>query len=119
MARTRVELFRSGKRNSATMHNVRLPGKHPRPEIETFVDPKTGDEWVKANTGGVSTEEAVDPDWLGPPHRLPSGTEIPAELVLTPDGPSHWLWEPAQDMPLADYINALETVNGLFEKVTS
>jgi len=119
MAATKVELFRSGNRSSANLHKPRLPGKHPRPEIDTFTDPKTGDEWVRANTGGVSTDEEVDPDWLGTPHRLPADITIPDELVLTPDGPGHWLWEPSKDMPLIDYLHALETINGQFEKVTA
>jgi hypothetical protein len=117
MGRTQLELFRSGNANSARLHMLRLPSNHPRPEIETFIEAATGDEWVRANTGGASTDEAADPNWRGPAHRLPAGTDYPDELGLTLDGPGHWLWEPSRDMPLVDYVNALETVNGHFQKV--
>jgi hypothetical protein len=117
MARTQIDLYRSGSSTSANLHKPRLPGRHPRPEIETFPDPASGDEWVKANTGGPSVSEAIDPDWSGRPHKLLAGAEIPDELILTPEGPSHWLLEPSRDMPFADYVNALETVNGRFGKV--
>jgi|SRR6185437_6386499 hypothetical protein len=112
MAATHLDLFRSGNAGSAQLSRVRL--NVPDPDIETFlVDTET---WVRARSGGVSTYDAPQPSWRGPAWRLPAKTTIPAGIEIRSDAPGHWMWEAARDMPLDEYVAALEQINVLFAR---
>ena len=65
----------------------------------------------------VSSSDAIDPSWTGKPWRLPIGSLFPDGLRLWEDEPGHYVWEPAMNMPLADYVRLLVSVNLLFLKV--
>ena len=117
MGATQIDLFRSGNATSAQLARLRLHPTVPDPDVETYTDPSSSDEWVKASSGGVSTWEQIDPSWRGRPWRLPYGAQYPDELRLSTDAPGHWLWEPSRDMPLAEYVAALEAVNAQFQRV--
>jgi hypothetical protein len=114
MGVTSIDLFRSGNASSARLSSPRLAGADP--DVETYAHP-SGDRWVRANTGGVSTWDVPEPAWRGKVWRLAAGSGFPDELVLNNDGPGHWAWEPSRDMPLADYLAALQAVNVLFRGV--
>lgn len=111
-AATQIDLFRSGNSGSAQMARVRLTGADP--DVEVFL--AAGDQWVRAGSGGVSTFETPQ-NWRGPTWILHAGSDIPDELVIRNDVPGHWMWEPSRDMLLADYVAALEKMNGWFVKV--
>lgn len=49
--------------------------------------------------------------------RLPVGSPFPDELRLWEDDPGHYIWEPAMNMPLANYVSVLASVVPLFVKV--
>jgi hypothetical protein len=115
MGMTPIELFRSGNAVSARLQNVRIDPANA--DVDTYVDPATGAEWVRANGKGASSAASIDPSWTGKIWRLPLGVAYPATLALWEDDPGHWLWEPTQDMLLVDYRAALEGVNGRFLKV--
>jgi len=110
---TRIDLFRSGNASSAQLSRPRVD--LPNPDLEIFLVSSV--VWVRAGTGGVSTWERPSPTWRGRTWRLPAGVPIPDELVVTNDMPGHWLWEPSRDMPLAQYVSALESVNAHFIRV--
>src|SRR4051812_29620542 len=96
---TPLELYRAGNRSTARFDVLR-PG-------EVMVQIRQGHDWALARSGGVSTFDApiaLNGIW----HRLPAGTPYDdAIFSLWNDYPGHWAWEPAQDMPLSDYIAAL------------
>lgn len=111
MARTSRELFRMGNAGGAKLNFVRSPKDVPLHQVK-------GVDWVKAGSGGVSTDEVIDPAWLSPVWRLPLGTYYDGS-ALSPvnDLATHWNWEPAQDMTLADYRLALTVLNACFIRV--
>ncbi len=77
---------------------------------------RNGEDWVVALSGGVSCFD--DPALLpaGQVWRLPWGTIYPDELYLRgPAGQGHWTWEPAIDMPLADFRALLASVGRNFK----
>jgi hypothetical protein len=114
MGVTPIDLFRSGNSRSPRLDNVRIGGADP--DVDTFAD-AVNTTWVVANGKGISSSDTVDPTWTGKPWRLPAGTIFPDGLRLFEDDPGHWVWEPATDMPLANYEGLLATVNPLFVKV--
>ncbi len=88
-------------------------------DVVTLPVPPGGEAWVQAGTGGASTRAAiyrlrpalaVRSRWW----RIPAGTVYPTTLNVFNDHGQHWVWEPAQDMPLADYVSALAGMNGRF-----
>lgn len=114
MGITTVDLFRSGNAGSACMDKVRvLP--HPNPEIDRYIT-VSGDVWVRAGTGGISTSEAIDPIWTGRPWKLPMGSSYSDLLSLVNDGHGHWTWEPAADMLLTEYRRLLADLHLQFCK---
>jgi hypothetical protein len=116
MGVTLLDLYRSGNASSSRLHNVRTqPGNS---DVVISVDPVTGEQWVSAVTGeGVSTWAAPDPTWRGKAWRLPTGSVYPDNLRLWSDVPGHWMWAPAYNMLLSDYVAALATVTPLFVPV--
>lgn len=115
MGVTQFDLYRSGNASSARLPAVRIGGSDP--DVDVYVDPTTGVEWVRANGKGSSTSDVIDPGWTGRIWRLPPGSVYPDTLELWEDDPGHWLWAPKHDMPLAEYIAALGVVNALFVRV--
>ena len=49
--------------------------------------------------------------------RLPAGMDIGPLLLVRNDHDDHWLWEPAHDMKLTDFVDALARVNANFIRV--
>jgi len=115
MGVTSIELFRSGNATSARLPDVRINGANA--DVDIYVDPATGVEWVRANGKGASTSDSVDRSWTGKIWRLPAGAAYPTTLLVFEDDPGHWVWEPTNDMQLADYRAELATVNALFVKI--
>lgn len=112
MAKTNVELFRIGRNSGAQMDKVK--------SSDLTIYQKSGVDWVKAGTGGVSTLEAPDPGLNGIWWRLPAGTPYPDNvLIVVNDIPAvgHWSWEPAYDMLLDDFLTVLRGFNALFTRV--
>jgi hypothetical protein len=99
-----------GNTGGAKLHVVRHPKDIPLYQVN-------GVNWVAVSTGGASTNEVIDPAWSRV-WRLPLGTYYDAS-ALSPvnDHDTHWNWEPARDMPLADYVFALTVLNSCFMRV--
>ena len=110
MATTALDLFRNGNASGARLDHVR-PGR----DVDVWPD-TTGQVWVRANGKGVSTWDAPDPNW-SQPWRLPAGAAYSNDLMLWNDMPGHWLFVPARDILLSDYVAALAAVNAQFVKV--
>jgi hypothetical protein len=108
-----VDLYRNGNANSARLDHVRIDG--PTRDVDTYI--QNGTVWVSANGKGVSSESSPDPNWNGKLWRFDGGLSFPDSLRLFQDDPGHWVWEPAHDMPLARYRDALATANSSFVKV--
>jgi hypothetical protein len=88
MGITTLDLFRSGNAGGARLERVRTNGINA--DVDTYVDPNSGQLWVKADGQGSSTFDAVDPTWRGKPWRLPAGENYPAALLLVwNDEPGH------------------------------
>ena len=69
-----------------------------------------------ARSGGISTFAAQGPGrnwWL-----LPAGSDYPTELLVVNDHGNHYNWEPNIDLPLADFIALLASVEPAFVKVS-
>jgi hypothetical protein len=117
MGVTTADLFRNGNAAHARLTDLRLPSTHPAdPDVDTYVNPTSKDEWVSATNGkGASCWNAKDSGWRKP-WRLPANTVYPDCLRPWNDDvpPGHWSWAPAYDMPLADFIAALDVVNKQF-----
>jgi hypothetical protein len=107
MAATALDLYRMGNAAGARLDHVR-PGR------DVHVFERDGAEWVEGRSGGVSTfsRMGVQPAiWW----RLPVGSSFDeVRLVLWNDHGQHWSWEPARDMPLSEYREALATANAQF-----
>lgn len=91
--------------------------EHFRPgEIVTQM--RGGVEWVLGpNQGGASTKE-VPSGLKGTWYLLPPGTTYDdAALHVWNDYDDHWVWEPAKDMPLIEYLETLENLNARFTKI--
>jgi hypothetical protein len=92
---TPVDLYRAGNAAGPRMDRLR--------PIDIPVIQQNGVDWVTPLSGGVSTnEQRLAPArawWL-----LPSGTIFNALLVVRNDHGSHWVWEPAQGMELAEFL---------------
>lgn len=96
MGTTPVAIYRTGNRAGPRLDNVRAR--------DVSIVNRNGVDCVLARSGGVSCFD--DPRLLpsGPRWKLPSGSPHPDELYLRgPTGQGHWTWEPATDMPLADF----------------
>jgi hypothetical protein len=110
MATTPVDLFRAGNKSSAKLDAVKFgpnPARHDLPVRDI-----NGVDHVDPNTGGVSTQEAIDPNFSGHWYRMPAGTTYDdTRLLLRSDSPGHWLWEPARIMPKDEYVDALRLAN--------
>lgn len=86
-----------------------------RPGIDVIIYQKNGVDWVQMATGGASTRSvAYRLRRAGRWWRIPAGTNYPDALVVYNDHGNHWVWEPAHDMPLFDYVAALAGMNGTF-----
>src|SRR5207248_8938929 len=72
--------------------------------------------WVAARSGGVSTfsVQGSGMNWWC----LPAGFDYPAELWVVNDHGNHYNWEPSVDMPLADFLTWLTSVEPAFVKVS-
>jgi hypothetical protein len=75
-----------------------------------------GVQWVLAGTGGVSTFEAPTTAgkqwWI-----LPAGHDHGTLFFVRKDEPGHWVWEPADDMPLDQFVGELAVSNRSFTKI--
>jgi hypothetical protein len=121
MGTTTVDLFRSGHSKHARLIEVRCahdPANQGRdPDVDSYVDPKTQDIWVSAVQGnGASSWDILRQGWRKP-WRLSAGETYPDSLRLwNDDNPKgHWTWAPSSDMPLSDYVAALEIVQKKFK----
>ncbi len=75
-----------------------------------------GVNWVAARSGGVSTFSTAGTGinwWL-----VPAGFEYPVELTVVNDHGNHFNWEPNFDMPLADFVALLASVESGFQKIS-
>jgi hypothetical protein len=115
-----VTLYRFGSFDSPKMDNVRIYPRNPF-DIETYEE--NNEIWVKAKTGGISTD-ANEAKMIAKLKRgnylwrLLQGSIYPDELILNNDVGTHWCWEPLENMPLYQYKAALVIVAALFEKVS-
>lgn len=113
MGVTSLTLFRSGNATNARLDKVRTQG--PARDVDTRTD-TAGTLWVIANGKGMSTIDAADSGWSGIPWKLLQGHSYSNLLLVWNDAPGHWVWQPAQDMPLSEYVDALSLSNGQFVK---
>jgi hypothetical protein len=100
-------LYRLGNATSARLERI-------RPD-EVVTEMRGGIAWVLGRSGGASTFDA--PSGLRGKHwwRLPALTEFDdSRVYLWNDFGNHWSWEPAMDMPLADYLAELSALGGKF-----
>jgi hypothetical protein len=106
---TVCDLYRFGNATSPRLDRV-------RPNRDINVHLRDGIEWVSGFSGGVITSDAPSPTLRGSTlWRLPAGTNYDhLLLVVTNEKPHIWFWQPARDMPLADYVVALSALNGKF-----
>ena len=109
MPTTRWDVYRIGDQNGPGLELV-------RPGVDIMVVNVQGVAIVVANQGGSSTRLQThrlrDPNdrWW----RLPAGTLVHPLLTAKQDGRNHVSWEPISHMPLADYLQALASMNSLF-----
>jgi hypothetical protein len=105
---TPVDLYRAGNAAGPRMDRLR--------PIDIPVIQQNGVDWVIPLSGGVSTNEQrlapVRAWWL-----LPRGTIFSTLLAVRNDHGSHWVWEPAQSMELAEFLRLLASLNGEFVRV--
>jgi len=110
MKPTLLDLYRLGNMTSSRLDRYRRG-------VDLGVRMVDGIEWVLGNTGGVSTFAQMNPRpgiWW----RLPIGTPYDDGVLLVwNDHATHWLWEPARDMPASEYSAALRRVGALFIRV--
>jgi hypothetical protein len=109
MARTTTDLYRRGNALNPRMTHVRV-GK----DIVTFF--QNGIEFVRAHSGGISTFSIPGPGrnwWV-----LPGGSEYPGEISVINDHGHHYNWEPNVDLPLADFVALLATVEAVFTRIS-
>jgi hypothetical protein len=72
---------------------------------------------VVGRSGGASTKE-MPIGLRGTWYQLPQGTTYDdAVFYVHNDYDDHWSWEPARDMPLADFVAALTALNSEFIRV--
>ena len=108
MGTTPVALYRRGNSKTARLDHV-------RPGYDVITVARGGTERVLGRSGGVSTFATDPPPGNGKVWTLDAGTNYPdGILYLWNDQDDHWSWEPAVDMPLDDYRQALRDVNGKF-----
>lgn len=108
MPRTPVVLYRLGNASDPKMDNVR-----PK-DIDTF--DVNGETWVRAGTGGISTSQSPGPI-KGKWWRLEAGYDYGVLLLVWNDHADHWSWEPAKDMRLLDFKDALHSTHPHFVRV--
>lgn len=114
MAKTPVALYRRGNSQSPRMDNVRL-------DKDIAAYEQNGIIWVRETIGnlkpgGISTfsVQGRGKNWW----KIDADIEIHPDLELINDRGNHWLWKSSQTMPLARYIEALQTVSQFFYKVS-
>ena len=104
---TPLDLYRASNKSGPRFEHFR-PG-------EIAIQSRNGVDWVLGpRRGGASTLDA--PLGLGGIwYRLPRGTIYDdAVFFLWNDFPGHRSWEPARDMELAAYLDALRALNQEF-----
>ena len=109
MKQTPIDLYRLGNASSARLDRL-------RPD-EVGIVARDGRDWVVGRSGGVSTFEA--PTGLRGRHwwRLSAQTAYDETLMhLWNDFGNHWSWEPAANMPLAQFVDALVELNAKFTR---
>jgi hypothetical protein len=138
---TPSKLYRGGNANVPRLDNIRVPKDievfytHEIDmtyliKIEAFVSnliipqlknqtewvPKYGRTlWLEEGSGGVSTFDSLkgQKNW----YACEAKQSIPDELVIINDRPSHYLWSPKIDMPLALYLILLKKSESIFTKI--
>jgi hypothetical protein len=108
------DLYRAGKKNTGPRF------EHFSTVIpEIVVQNRAGVDWVLGpRQGGAST--VISPMQLNNVvwYVLPIGTKYDdAVFDLWSDYQGHWSWEPARDMRLSDYLDALRALNPEFIRV--
>jgi hypothetical protein len=109
MAKTTTDLYRRGNAAGPRLAHVRI-GK----DIDVFS--QNGVDWVAAHSGGISTFATPGAGinwWL-----LLAGFDYPDELAVVNDHGDHFNWEPSADMPLADFLSLLASVETAFQKIS-
>lgn len=114
------DLFRKGTKSDTRLSYLRtapprdLKEKH---DIEVYVHPSDKRLWVKADAGGISVFDKINPHlnsiyW----YKLPKGSRIPHGLRITRDDephaskPVHYTIRPIYNMPLQRYVSLLESL---------
>jgi len=83
-------------------------------DVVTFL--QDGIEFVRAHSGGISTFSRPGPGrnwWV-----LAEGYEYPDEIEVINDHGNHHSWEPMVDLPLADFVALLATIESAFTKMS-
>jgi hypothetical protein len=109
MARTTTDLYRRGNTLSPRLTHVRV-GK----DILTSIH--NGIETAQAHSGGISTFSSPGSGrnwWV-----LPAGTEYPDEISVINDHGNHYSWEANVDLPLADFLALLATMESAFTRIS-
>lgn len=76
----------------------------------------SGEMWVRAGTGGISTF-AVPGQLRGTLWRLDAGYNYGDLLLVWNDSGQHWSWEPNKDMSLIAFEAALRETHTAFTRV--
>jgi hypothetical protein len=110
LAVTPLDLYRAGNKSSPRFEHYRYG--------DFVIQPISGRDWVRGpKQGGASTLE-VPIGLRGTWYLLPKGTGYDdAILFLWNDYPGHWSWEPAQDMLLVNFLDALKGLNTSFVRM--
>jgi hypothetical protein len=110
---TPLELYRAGKSNGPRFEHFSTAN----PEI--VIQNRIGVDWVLGPLqGGASTLTAPQGLKNVVWYALPAGTTYDDNVFhLWSDYPGHWSWEPAQNMQLSAYLDALRALNSEFSRV--
>jgi len=110
------DLFRNGNATHPRFDHV-------RPGHDAHIFERSGVKWIRADGNGISAFTTYDQsrkNWW----KLPKGTVIPPQIKLVkdlrPGFEHHFMFAPARDMLLAEYVMFLEKMrsSGPSEKVT-
>jgi hypothetical protein len=110
MGVTPTDLYRIGDATGPGLDRLRAGL-----DVVTFLN--GSDVWVKGTPlGGASTTakpwrlRSRTSRWW----HLPVGSSYAPDLVVRNDHGSHWLWEPAADMPWSQFVSLLDATNADF-----
>jgi ligand-binding sensor domain-containing protein len=115
MARTSINLYRSGNATSARLDKVRV-NRFGNVDVDVRPD-AAGSLWVIANGKGMSSSDRANPAWFGQPWCLRAGHAYSDLLIVWNDHAGHWVWCPVRNMLLKDYVGALAYSNMHFKRL--